>query len=76
MNNESDTITPPIHISSFAYNSSILWDPERWGRTSSLQDTSQVIRFLVSQFLKLILYYYFYLFIFVNLDIYITILLL
>ncbi|CAJ1968477.1 unnamed protein product [Sphenostylis stenocarpa] len=41
MNNETDTITPPIHISSFAFNSSILWDPERWGRTSSLQDTSQ-----------------------------------
>jgi len=42
MNNETDTITPPIHISSFAFNSSILWDPERWGRTSSVQDTSQV----------------------------------
>ncbi|XP_014495723.1 probable beta-1,4-xylosyltransferase IRX9 [Vigna radiata var. radiata] len=41
MNNETDTITPPIHISSFAFNSSILWDPERWGRTSSVQDTSQ-----------------------------------
>ncbi|KAF8396630.1 hypothetical protein HHK36_018254 [Tetracentron sinense] len=32
---------PPIHISSFAFNSSILWDPERWGRPSSVQDTSQ-----------------------------------
>ncbi|XP_061357009.1 beta-1,4-xylosyltransferase IRX9 [Gastrolobium bilobum] len=41
MNNETDTITPPIHISSFAFNSSILWDPERWGRTSSVQDTTQ-----------------------------------
>ncbi|XP_020228207.1 probable beta-1,4-xylosyltransferase IRX9 [Cajanus cajan] len=41
MNNETDTIIPPIHISSFAFNSSILWDPERWGRTSYLQDTSQ-----------------------------------
>ncbi|KAI4349192.1 hypothetical protein L6164_009816 [Bauhinia variegata] len=41
MNNETDTISPPIHISSFAFNSSILWDPERWGRTSSVQDTSQ-----------------------------------
>ncbi|KAK7245164.1 hypothetical protein RIF29_39999 [Crotalaria pallida] len=41
MNNETDTLTPPIHISSFAFNSSILWDPERWGRTSSVQDTSQ-----------------------------------
>ncbi|KAF7804485.1 putative beta-1,4-xylosyltransferase IRX9 [Senna tora] len=40
-NNETDTINPPIHISSFAFNSSILWDPERWGRTSSVQDTSQ-----------------------------------
>lgn len=40
MNNE--TITSPIHISSFAFNSSILWDPERWGRTSSVKDTSQV----------------------------------
>lgn len=39
-NNETDTITPPIHISSFTFNSSILWDPERWGRTSSVQDTS------------------------------------
>ncbi|CAL0310452.1 unnamed protein product [Lupinus luteus] len=41
MNNESEALTPPIHISSFAFNSSILWDPERWGRTSSVQDTSQ-----------------------------------
>ncbi|XP_060201603.1 beta-1,4-xylosyltransferase IRX9 [Lycium barbarum] len=32
---------PPIRVSSFAFNSSILWDPERWGRTSSVQDTSQ-----------------------------------
>ncbi|GLT89705.1 hypothetical protein SLE2022_076810 [Rubroshorea leprosula] len=32
----------PIQISSFAFNSSILWDPERWGRpTSSVQETSQ-----------------------------------
>ncbi|KAL0316260.1 UNVERIFIED_CONTAM: Beta-1,4-xylosyltransferase IRX9 [Sesamum radiatum] len=42
MQNETENIrTPPIHISSFAFNSSILWDPERWGRTSSAQDTSQ-----------------------------------
>ncbi|XP_019433278.1 PREDICTED: probable beta-1,4-xylosyltransferase IRX9 [Lupinus angustifolius] len=41
MNNETEALTPPIHISSFAFNSSILWDPERWGRTSSVQDTSQ-----------------------------------
>ncbi|XP_051114287.1 beta-1,4-xylosyltransferase IRX9 [Andrographis paniculata] len=38
----ADATTPRrIHISSFAFNSSILWDPERWGRTSSAQDTSQ-----------------------------------
>ncbi|XP_062004234.1 beta-1,4-xylosyltransferase IRX9 [Rosa rugosa] len=36
-----DTNRLRIHISSFAFNSSILWDPERWGRTSSLQSTSQ-----------------------------------
>ncbi|KAG9443453.1 hypothetical protein H6P81_014793 [Aristolochia fimbriata] len=30
-----------VHDSSFAFNSSVLWDPERWGRTSSAQDTSQ-----------------------------------
>ncbi|PIN18474.1 Beta-1,3-glucuronyltransferase B3GAT1/SQV-8 [Handroanthus impetiginosus] len=42
MNNLTDISgPPPIHISSFAFNSSILWDPERWGRTSSAQDTSQ-----------------------------------
>ncbi|KAK4272898.1 hypothetical protein QN277_021391 [Acacia crassicarpa] len=40
-NSESVSATPPIHISNFAFNSSILWDPERWGRTSSVQDTSQ-----------------------------------
>ncbi|CAK7342966.1 unnamed protein product [Dovyalis caffra] len=40
MNNETDT-KPPIHISSFGFNSSILWDPERWGRPSSVQQTSQ-----------------------------------
>ncbi|GLT92417.1 hypothetical protein SLE2022_102560 [Rubroshorea leprosula] len=32
----------PIQISNFAFNSSILWDPERWGRpSSSVQGTSQ-----------------------------------
>lgn len=41
-NNETDS-KPPIHISSFGFNSSILWDPERWGRTSSVQSTSQVL---------------------------------
>ncbi|XP_059428004.1 beta-1,4-xylosyltransferase IRX9 [Corylus avellana] len=40
MNNESDT-RPPIHISSFGFNSSILWDPERWGRPSAVQKYSQ-----------------------------------
>ncbi|KAG4130495.1 hypothetical protein ERO13_D09G147400v2 [Gossypium hirsutum] len=46
MNNQTDAETdadtkPPIHISSFAFNSSILWDPERWGRLTSVQGTSQ-----------------------------------
>ncbi|KAF7818588.1 putative beta-1,4-xylosyltransferase IRX9 [Senna tora] len=40
-NKEKATINPTIHISGFAFNSSILWDPERWGRVSSGQDTSQ-----------------------------------
>ncbi|KAJ6407406.1 hypothetical protein OIU84_010826 [Salix udensis] len=31
MNTKTDS-RPPIHISSFGFNSSILWDPERWGR--------------------------------------------
>ncbi|KAF3337007.1 putative beta-1,4-xylosyltransferase IRX9 [Carex littledalei] len=31
----------PIDASGFAFNSSILWDPERWGRPTSLPDTSQ-----------------------------------
>lgn len=42
MNNQTDTRPPALPISSFAFNSSILWDPERWGRPSSVQDTSQV----------------------------------
>ncbi|XVE96750.1 hypothetical protein REPUB_Repub02eG0249600 [Reevesia pubescens] len=46
MNNQTDAETdaepkPLIHISSFAFNSSILWDPERWGRPTSVQGTSQ-----------------------------------
>ncbi|XWS66923.1 hypothetical protein CRYUN_Cryun05aG0242300 [Craigia yunnanensis] len=46
MNNQTDAETdaepkPPIHISSFAFNSSILWDPERWGRPTSVQGNSQ-----------------------------------
>ncbi|XP_074588027.1 beta-1,4-xylosyltransferase IRX9-like [Curcuma longa] len=33
---------PKINISGFAFNSSILWDPERWGRSiNSVPDTSQ-----------------------------------
>ncbi|CAL9057750.1 unnamed protein product [Musa banksii] len=32
---------PKINVSGFAFNSSILWDPERWGRPTSLPDTSQ-----------------------------------
>ncbi|XP_065855353.1 beta-1,4-xylosyltransferase IRX9 [Euphorbia lathyris] len=43
-NNESEdgnAIRPPIHISSFAFNSSILWDPERWGRPSSIPHATQ-----------------------------------
>ncbi|XP_074568036.1 beta-1,4-xylosyltransferase IRX9-like [Curcuma longa] len=45
----ADVSTKPskINISSFAFNSSILWDPERWGRPTSLPDTSQdSIKFL------------------------------
>ncbi|KAI3869866.1 hypothetical protein MKX03_010611 [Papaver bracteatum] len=30
-----------IRLSNIGFNSSILWDPERWGRLSSIQDTSQ-----------------------------------
>ncbi|GFP83754.1 probable beta-1 4-xylosyltransferase irx9 [Phtheirospermum japonicum] len=56
MNNvtSDDTIRPPpLHISSFAFNSSILWDPERWGRTSSAQDTSQnSLRYLRKEVLE------------------------
>nr|XP_004246682.1 probable beta-1,4-xylosyltransferase IRX9 [Solanum lycopersicum] len=40
-NNSNIDERPPIRVSSFAFNTSILWDPERWGRTSSIQDTSQ-----------------------------------
>ncbi|XP_020578206.1 probable glucuronosyltransferase Os03g0287800 [Phalaenopsis equestris] len=36
-----------INISGFAFNSSILWDPERWGRSSSIPHSSQdSIRFV------------------------------
>ncbi|KAI3474676.1 hypothetical protein Pfo_029861 [Paulownia fortunei] len=53
MNNLTDTRPPPLHISSFAFNSSILWDPERWGRTPSVQDTSQnSLRFVRKEVLE------------------------
>ncbi|KAF6134707.1 hypothetical protein GIB67_002108 [Kingdonia uniflora] len=39
--NAQTNVGSSLHISSFAFNSSILWDPERWGRSSSIQDTSQ-----------------------------------
>ncbi|OMO91899.1 Glycosyl transferase, family 43 [Corchorus capsularis] len=46
MNNQTDAEPkPPIHISSFGFNSSILWDPERWGRPTLEQGTSQALRF-------------------------------
>ncbi|KAK4776075.1 hypothetical protein SAY87_024036 [Trapa incisa] len=52
MNNETDD-QPPIHISSFAFNSSILWDPERWGRSSSsqaaTQDTVKFVKEIVNE---------------------------
>ncbi|KAK8939229.1 putative glucuronosyltransferase [Platanthera zijinensis] len=41
-----------INISGFSFNSTILWDPERWGRPSSIPDSSQdSIRF-VHQFAR------------------------
>ncbi|KAJ4978684.1 hypothetical protein NE237_009464 [Protea cynaroides] len=38
--NDQSNPVAPIHISSFGFNSSVLWDPERWGRPS-VQDNSQ-----------------------------------
>ncbi|KAL6507939.1 hypothetical protein OROGR_024134 [Orobanche gracilis] len=53
MKNATGIKPPPLHISSFAFNSSILWDPERWGRTSSVQDTSQnPLRFVRKEVLE------------------------
>ncbi|KAK9290905.1 hypothetical protein L1049_009084 [Liquidambar formosana] len=40
MKNQEDAVSA-LHISSFAFNSSILWDPERWGRPSSTKDQPQ-----------------------------------
>ncbi|KAL7136606.1 hypothetical protein ABFS83_10G040900 [Erythranthe nasuta] len=52
-NNVTDTSRPALPISSFAFNSSILWDPERWGRPSSVQDTSQnSLRFVRKEVLE------------------------
>lgn len=41
LNNKTGPDNYNIHISTFAFNSSILWDPERWGRPSSAQRTNQ-----------------------------------
>ena len=54
LNNQTDAETDaepkhPIHISSFAFNSSILWDPERWGRPTSVQGASQVNKYSLNQ---------------------------
>lgn len=49
MNNDTGARQPrpsPINDSSFAFNSSVLWDPERWGRPSSYQATSDQVHFL------------------------------
>ncbi|XAR69044.1 1,4-beta-D-xylan synthase [Bertholletia excelsa] len=46
---------PPVRISGFGFNSSILWDPERWGRPSSVQDTTQTrnpIKFVKNEVLE------------------------
>ncbi|XP_057983783.1 beta-1,4-xylosyltransferase IRX9 [Malania oleifera] len=51
--NETERRSPAVHISSFAFNSSILWDPERWGRISSAQDSSQnSIKFVKQEVLE------------------------
>ncbi|KAG0489620.1 hypothetical protein HPP92_006483 [Vanilla planifolia] len=42
-----------INISGLAFNSSILWDPERWGRASSIADASQdSIRFVLQMVME------------------------
>ncbi|KAM0953733.1 putative 1,4-beta-D-xylan synthase [Dioscorea sansibarensis] len=40
-NNNNNKGSEEINISGFAFNSSILWDPERWGRSSSGPRNSQ-----------------------------------
>ncbi|XP_058098260.1 beta-1,4-xylosyltransferase IRX9 [Magnolia sinica] len=51
LRNERNKTNPTfaIHISSFAFNTSILWDPERWGRSSSTPDHSQKAMEFVQQ---------------------------
>ncbi|KAI7754230.1 hypothetical protein M8C21_006705 [Ambrosia artemisiifolia] len=54
LNNSTDDATrSPVHISTVGFNSSILWDPERWGRLSSTQHTSQnSIKFVKEEVLE------------------------
>ncbi|KAF7113485.1 hypothetical protein RHSIM_RhsimUnG0115900 [Rhododendron simsii] len=53
MSNLTETKSSPVHISSFAFNSSVLWDPERWGRLSSVQGTTQnTIKFVKKEVLE------------------------
>ncbi|XP_024983937.1 probable beta-1,4-xylosyltransferase IRX9 [Cynara cardunculus var. scolymus] len=52
-NSEDDATRSPVHISTVGFNSSILWDPERWGRLSSAQHTSQnSIKFVKEEVLE------------------------
>nr|XP_043611057.1 beta-1,4-xylosyltransferase IRX9 [Erigeron canadensis] len=54
LNNSADDATrSPFHISTVGFNSSILWDPERWGRLTSAQHTSQnSIKFVKEEVLE------------------------
>ncbi|XP_071688352.1 beta-1,4-xylosyltransferase IRX9 [Rutidosis leptorrhynchoides] len=54
LNSSADDITrSPVHISTVGFNSSILWDPERWGRLTSAQHTSQnSIKFVKEEVLE------------------------
>lgn len=49
INMESEELN--IHISSFGFNSSILWDPARWGRLPSSEATNQVHIYLLRFYL-------------------------
>ncbi|KAJ0793830.1 putative 1,4-beta-D-xylan synthase [Helianthus annuus] len=52
-NSADDTTRSPVHISTVGFNSSILWDPERWGRLTSAQHTSQnSIKFVKEEVLE------------------------